>query len=98
MRDKMGPPQSPFEKFLQVLTCVLTNSAMLPGLYMVIKRQRYDAAVVGFLTMSSSTIYHTLDTLGGTLFDMGALDVRLVNGRALLPAAQHSSSAVARDG
>jgi uncharacterized MnhB-related membrane protein len=72
----MGPPEIGFEQFLQVLTCVLTNCAMLPALYMVLKRQRYDAAVVGFLTMSSSTIYHTLDTLGGTLCNMGATSVR----------------------
>ena len=88
----MGPPQSPFEMWLQVLTSVVTNATMLPTFFLVLKRQRFDAAVVGFLTMFSSTTYHTLDTLGGTFLSMDAVQV---SGRQCSPA-HHPSVTRAR--
>lgn len=94
----MGPPQSSAEKWLQVLTSVLTNATMLPTFFLVLRRQRMDAAVVGLLTMSSSTIYHTLDTLGGTLLSMDAVQVRSVAAHAVQcdppPALPHSGTSL----
>jgi len=51
------------ERMLQVITVSLTNMFALPALFICYSNGMYGQIVIGFMTLLTSTLYHTCETL-----------------------------------